>query len=90
MKNANKSYSLIHYHFTGWPDYNVVEAGRLFDLIEFINDHRKREFSSNPRTKLIESNPTVVHCRLSCLVRLCVEIIIVFDLVRVLDERELI
>jgi hypothetical protein len=54
---------LIHYYFTAWPDYNVVEPKKLLDLIETINKHRQHSFTLYEETTQFSSAPTVVHCR---------------------------
>jgi len=81
-----EEHHLIHYYFTGWPDYNVVEPRKLLDLIETINKHR---FYLNKRTIQVPSAPTVVHCRYQIKNKKRKKISI-FLLVRVLVELELI
>ncbi len=54
---------LVHYCYTGWPDYNIVQPNKLIDLIETINKHREYSFNLYENTTRIPSSPTVVHCR---------------------------
>jgi protein tyrosine phosphatase len=63
LKNGGMEYRLIHYFYTGWPDYNVIEPKKLIDLIETINKHREHSFHLDGKTTPSTLGPTVVHCR---------------------------
>ncbi len=63
LKDGGKEYRLMHYFYTGWPDYNVIEPKKLLDLIETINRHTEHSFHLYGRKTGIPSGPAVVHCR---------------------------
>jgi protein tyrosine phosphatase len=54
---------VIHYYFTGWPDFNIVEPRQLLELIYTINKHGQRPCHSRGRTTGASTAPFVVHCR---------------------------
>ncbi|CAF1332247.1 unnamed protein product [Rotaria sordida] len=60
--NTTDKYDVFHYYFIGWPDFGVIKARKLLELIKFINNHRKDETATLEKTQQNSLIPTVVHC----------------------------
>ncbi|CAM2716895.1 unnamed protein product [Rotaria socialis] len=63
IRQFNMKHNVIHYYYTGWPDFRVVEAKKLIALIETVN-RRSVSASHEPckKTNNSLSIPIVVHC----------------------------
>ncbi|CAF5018366.1 unnamed protein product, partial [Rotaria sp. Silwood1] len=63
IRQYEVKHAVIHYHYTGWPDFNVVEARKLLALIDKVNTHESSLSSVCHRTiNGSFSTPIVVHC----------------------------
>ncbi len=56
MKN-DIDHRVMHYYYTGWPDFAVVEPRNLLDLIEKVHSYGRNRIQND------SSPPMVVHCR---------------------------
>lgn len=68
FKNDNVCQKVIHYYFTGWPDYNVIEPHKLIELIQTINKHVDHRCSSRKTSTNQSAMYTLIHCRLFILI----------------------
>ncbi|CAF2795840.1 unnamed protein product [Rotaria sp. Silwood2] len=63
IRQFGVKHDVIHYYYTGWPDFNVVEAKQLLTLIDIVNKHgSSQSLLYNKTTNSSLLIPIVVHC----------------------------
>ncbi|CAF0850801.1 unnamed protein product [Adineta ricciae] len=58
----NDQHTVIHFYFTGWPDFDVIEPGRFLALIDQVNRTENCPSDSCKSNRNQTSPPMVVHC----------------------------
>ncbi|CAF0988795.1 unnamed protein product [Rotaria sordida] len=63
IRHYDVKHDVIHYYYTGWSDFSVIEATKLLALIERVNKHGSSPSSvCNRTTNSLLPTPIVVHC----------------------------
>ncbi|CAF1058430.1 unnamed protein product [Rotaria sordida] len=54
VEKNNKQYNIVHFFFTDWPKYGIINCRTLIDLTEIVNQYDEESINL--------SSPIVVHC----------------------------
>ena len=57
------THDVIHYFYTGWPDFGIVHEEQLIELMNEISKEKLLLTCSIHASRSRELSPIVIHCR---------------------------